>query len=463
MSPYQTPNRRPGIVSVAVILLATLTLWSDTAQAAGFFLPGRGVRPMGRAGTFVASGEGDLNSVWYNPANAAGFDSFTLLIDLSVIDLDLEFHRAPRELANGQVRTYEPIANTHPAQAIPQLLVGGPAWRDDVWWSAGLFTPYQSPSRYPENGAQRYTLIDTQGSLMGTIHAGLAWQATDWLRVGAGLQNFMAHFRIVNMGSGYTGMFGEPEDEDLDFLTQVEMSDYFNLTGNLGAQVTLHPNVSLGLALQLPVTVRDPQARFKARFPTHPFFDNAYVTNDRIGGEAPMPLIARAGLRYAAERWDLELTASYEGWSRFDTIRVTQNDVQVKGVPGIDAFEIPPLAIPQNFRDTFSIGLGGEWQTTDRLALRSGYTFERGAMPDTYVSVFAPDSDKHMLGLGLSYRLGTFALDLGASYIHMAERTITDSDVRQINPGDPDRDLSVVVGNGTYRTRYLMFGVGVRY
>ncbi|MBA2662047.1 MAG: outer membrane protein transport protein [Bradymonadaceae bacterium] len=438
-------------------------LWAQSAWAAGFYLPGRGVRPMGRAGSFVASGAGNLNSLWYNPANLAGFDGLTLTIDAALLDLSFEHQRAPRTMDNGEVRTYAGVAHDGGPQAIPQILVGGPTGFEGISWSVGGYTPYMSPARFPEDGAQRYVLIDNQGSFMGLLHAALSWQINDRARVGAGIQNFMANYRVVSLASGYVGMFGDPEDEDLDLLVEVTVQDLFSPTANMGAWFSILPGLEAAFALQLPVTIDDNEARARVRMPSHPAYDNATLTNDTLSIVMKMPLIARFGLRLVSERFDVELAAMYEGWSTLDEIVATPNDTYIEGVPGIGAIRLEPLVVPQQMRDTFTLSIGGDFQAGEQLKLRAGYAFDMGAVPDHRISVFIVDADKHMFALGASYAFESFELDFGAAYFLMADRTITNSEVRQINQSDEGGDLALVVGNGTYVSRYLVFGLGVNF
>ena len=51
----------------AVAVFAAVGLHGADADAGGFYFSDRGVRPMGRAGAFVA-GADDLNATYYNPA-----------------------------------------------------------------------------------------------------------------------------------------------------------------------------------------------------------------------------------------------------------------------------------------------------------------------------------------------------------------------------------------------------------
>ena len=63
----------PARSALALCAALGLGLHASGAGASGFFVTDRGVRPMGRAGAFVA-GADDQHSIWYNPAGltAAG-------------------------------------------------------------------------------------------------------------------------------------------------------------------------------------------------------------------------------------------------------------------------------------------------------------------------------------------------------------------------------------------------------
>ena len=119
------------LLGAAAAVMAVLVLASDVL-ASGFYLPGRGVRANGRAGAFVASGEGNLNSLWYNPANLSTIEKLSLTADLAAVDLTFSFQRAPRTTENGQTITYDKVSNQAPPEFSPQILVGGPTGVDGL-------------------------------------------------------------------------------------------------------------------------------------------------------------------------------------------------------------------------------------------------------------------------------------------------------------------------------------------
>ena len=63
-------------------LVLGFSLLAVTAEAAGLFLAPRGVRPLGRAGAFVA-GADDPNALSYNPAGLA-FARNGILVDFGI-------------------------------------------------------------------------------------------------------------------------------------------------------------------------------------------------------------------------------------------------------------------------------------------------------------------------------------------------------------------------------------------
>lgn len=455
---YNTAAR----ITAAVSAVLCVSLMAAEVFASGFYLPGRGVRPLGRAGAYVASGDGDLNSLWYNPANLSLSDGLTLTVDASAVDLSFDFHRAPR-IEDDRRISYDPVSNSAPPELIPQIMIGGPTGVDKLSWAAGFYTPYMSSATFPENGPQRYTLIDNKGSLMAFLNAAVSYEISENIRVGAGFQNVIASFRLVSVTSGYTGPFGRPEDQDLDILTQIDLQDFFSPAGNVGMWVSLGPALEAAISAQTPVLIHDDDSKLDVRMPSHPAYDGARLSNDSVAAGFTLPAIVRVALRLVVDPVDVELAGVWEGWSVFDEISAKPNDVNVENVSGVGSIPVGPLTLPHNYRDTFSIRLGGDYRASQDLSLRAGYTFETGAVPDDHYSVFLPDSDKHMLAAGLSWNLDKWSLDAGTAYYFLADREITDSKMRQINPTDADDELATVVGNGDYSSRYFVFGLGANY
>ncbi len=447
----------------ATALLALALFVPAEAFAAGFYLPGHGVKPLGRAGAQVVHGQGDLNAIWHNPANVAGLGSFQLTVDLALIALNFDFQRAPRTMPNGETRTYSKVSNEAPPKTDPQLLIGGPLPVDGMSWGFGVYAPYLSGHRFPETGAQRYTLVDNDASVMLFLHLVWAWELSDRIRVGLGFQNAPASFVLVNVTSAYTGLFGDPEDQDLDILTRITLTDFWAPSGNGGVVVGLSEQLNAGLSFQLPVRFEDSDAKLESRLPSNAAFTGAELSGDAIGGGLTFAPIIRFGLQWKADTWDVELAGTYEAWSVFEEIEATPDEVTVENVPGLGGIPIGPLSVPQEWEDAYSVRLGSDIQLSDSFTVRGGYTFETSAIPDERYSVFLAEGTKHLIGTGMTWTSGSFSLDLSLGAWIIPERVITNSLVTQINPTDGDNEQVIVVGNGTYNQTYFAGGLGVNY
>jgi long-chain fatty acid transport protein len=451
-----------------VVVLAGITSVPHVAEAAGFFLPGRGVEPLGRAGAYTAAGEGDLDSLWYNPANLALLDQRQLTVDFSLIGTFQRFHRASRQTQDGRTKDYDPVSNQALPPPIPQALYGDTTGIDGLTWAVGLYAPYAATVRYPQEGAQRYSLVDSSGAAVGLLHGALAYQINDWLRIGGGIQNWFSRFILTRVVSGYTGLHGRPEDRDLDILTKLNVTDLFVPSGNIGitARVAKFGGGRLltAASLQLPAKFRDKNAKITYRKPSHPAYDGAYLSNDSADAGFVMPLIARFGTRYAKQSWDIELDVVYEHWDSLNEFRVDPNNIVVKNIQGVGSLPVGPVNVPQYWRDAFSVRLGHSYQWSEKWSTRAGYTFETGAVPKERYSVFRPDGYKHMFAFGAGYKWNDkWLLDASAAFYAVEDVTVTNSKQNQTNPSDSDGDVTIPVGNGTYNTDHLSVGVGLTH
>src|SRR5262249_3450634 len=154
----------------------------------------------------------------------------------------------------------------------------------------GAYSPYAGFKRFDEEGPQRYSLVKSDRSTLLQLAAGAAFRFNDF-RIGATVQNTMAHLTERVVLSGYSGIFGYAEDPDLDILEELELEDNLNITGNIGAAFDLGP-VTLGATVQLPYKL-NARAAYRVRLPSSVFFDSITVEGDKVDIEVPFPLMIR--------------------------------------------------------------------------------------------------------------------------------------------------------------------------
>lgn len=447
----------PGLL----VTLAALLLSASTAQAGGFYVPPHGVRTMGRGGAGVL-GESDMNALWYNPALLAGIEGSHFMLDLTLGIHNIEFTRAPRTFENGDVIHFPTVNNEAAPVTIPQVGYASDFGMDKLVLALGAYAPNGSPGKYPLNGPQRYTTVDTEGSTFLTIEMAAGYQITDKIWVGAGIKNTLANLRVVNVVSGWPGFVGDPEGEDFDILLESKISSNFNLSASAGIRAEIAPGLELGLSILSPTFIRDDKASVQQRLPDHVLFDEAVLVGDTVKASLDLPMVLRTGARYSQERWDVELDVYVEFWSIHDEIGASPNNVEVQNIPAIGTIEVGPLNVPRNYQDALGVSLGGDYKAVPgALDLRAGILWEQSAIPDEYISVLQVDQNKLVLSAGLSWWLSKgVALDLGFAHVIYGKTTITNSEVEQLNPTNTDG--AVVVANGEYIANSSLIGLGVR-
>ncbi|MBK07855.1 MAG: hypothetical protein CL920_21965 [Deltaproteobacteria bacterium] len=459
--------------------LLTFHLTGSYAWGAGFYIPGRGVQPLARGGASIGGGE-TLQSLWYNPANLVELKGFQTLIDAGVIFTHVTYQRASRIDDNGQLKTYDPVKNEAPPLPDPSMLFSYGFKKPNITIAGGIYAPYAAHLKFPEKGAQRYALIDLTESLFVISHIAVAWSPHPRFRLGAGIQNMSASIRLASATSAYLGIFGGPEDKELDLYAEAVGDSWINITANAGVwgRVVDTSNFALDLAasIQLPVSITL-NGKLKVRLPTHALFDDATVEGEDTTTSLNLPLILRAAVRATLmNKHNIELAFVYEGWSSLKEVTINPIDppgIWVNNVPTIGRYKIPDTILPRDFQDALSVRLGGTFTLTSSIQLHAGYAFETSAIPDETHSVFLVDANKHLLGIGISFRWKKMVFDLSYGHYFQHTRDVQKTTcgqqrpdgskircMRQINPLNPDG--AIVIGEGIYESSYDVIGFSWR-
>ena len=364
---------------------------ASPAQAAGFYLQEQSVRGWGRANSGEVADQGP-DSLWWNPAAIAGDARPSVSFGATaILPMDRAEDRGtlidrpvvPPLPVGGATVIHDPVQKgvaPHFALSLPLshgLAVG-----------LAVTSPYSFTSDYDPNGWQRYSAIRTRLVTLD-LQPSIAFAPSDAISLGAGLN--------VEYSDAYLS-------NALPNLAPGSADARLRLTGNgwdlgwtAGVQFRPAPRVSIGLAyksavkhnlrgpvsitgLTGPLAARNVEAQTTARFST-PW----HVT---IG--------ARAGV---SERLTLNLQAARVGWSRFDQLTV--------GAPINNA-------IPENYRSTWSIAVGFDYEASERLTLRAGFQLDPTPTRDASRDARVPDGNHKDFNMGASLKLGS-ALTLDAA------------------------------------------------
>lgn len=432
-------GKGPG-AATAVSLFGTgaafLLTAATPAQAAGFYLQQQSVRGWGRANSGEAADQGP-SSLWWNPASIGGQEeteaSFGTTVFLPVGEVGDQGTQIDRP-------------------GVAPVAVGGPGLLDDPIQrgilpgsavalrisdrlAAGLVitSPFSFTSDYDPAGWQRYGAIRSRLTTFD-IQPSIAFMATDWLSLGAGLNIEYADAFLSNALPNLT-------PGSADGRVRIKGNGW-DLGWSAGLQLRPSKRLAIGLAyksevdhklggtveisgLAGPLAVRNTAGPTTARFTT------------------PWQLIGsvRAGV---TKSLTLNAQAVRFGWSEFDQI----------------ALAAPLGAINQGYKNSWSVAFGADARINERMTARAGIQFDGTPTQDLTRTPRVPDGDRVDYTIGATLRAGrSLTLDAAAAYTDFEAVPITRDETFYAGTAAE----TVVLMNGTAAKQHaLVFSMGGR-
>ena len=463
------------------LVLATAT----HSQGAGLYFGDRGVRPLGRAGAFVA-GADDGGAIAYNPAGLA-FAGHAYLGDFAWVNYTSTYQRKQlvRQVdpntgqPTGQTWefTFPEVEGRTPVIPIPTAVYSNPLGQKDFNFAFGLHAPYAAITSFPEKvsgqpAPQRYSLITLDGSALAVLGAYASYRPSKEIALGAGIEALAGYFQTTVYFSACVPerFICAPEQPEYDAYGQLRVGPIVAPTGIIGAIFLPSDSLRIGASFHLPVWINSPGTQ-KVRLPAAAVFEGARVTGDAVNVKFNLPWVARLGIEVRpADGLAVEAGVAYEAWSMHDKITVSSEDIAMENVAGFPpVYKIPPLSIERGFRDTYSARVGGEYKfpvSSYALGLRAGAAYERSAIPKEYLSATTIDLDKVTLSVGGSLYLGKWRFDgVFARVIGMPVEVGTDEQrIAQLNPvlANPPANPNYI-NAGKYSASANVLGVGLVY
>ncbi|NIJ21796.1 long-chain fatty acid transport protein [Sphingomonas naasensis] len=387
---------------VAATALGSAFGFAASANAQAFYLQEQSARAAGRAFSGEAADTGAA-SLWWNPAAIAGMTDAEATVNASLIlprgevaDTGTLIRRPGGTFApvGGDAATRNPINNG----VLPSGAIAIPLG-DRVAVGLSVTSPYSFTTDYPDTSWARYSALKTSLRTID-IQPTLAVAVTDWLRVGAGVNVEYTDASLANALPNVSAALPDGRQElkgngwDLGWSAGFQMHNAFATIG-----VTYKSAIKHNLKGDLEVSgLVGPLAG-----------SNMSLSDIEANFYTPAQVIVGARFRLT-DRFTLNGQVVHYGWNKFDAIRL--------GAP-VNA------ALPQNYRDSWSLATGFDYAASQKLTLRAGVQHAQTPTRDGERDARVPDSDRWNYGVGASYALTPgFTLDAGANYVDFKDATI---------------------------------------
>jgi len=397
-------------------LLVLSALFIGTIHAGGFQLNEHGARAMGMGGAFTAVAD-DPSAMYFNGAGLTQLDGWNIMAGTSFI--------AP----NSEFRGIAPDITSYKTKAQTFVIPNGYATYGAGNWAVGLSfnVPFGLGTEWPADWPGRYLALKTDVRAY-TITGEGAYKVMDNLSVSAGLVFSFATVTITEN----TPQTPFPGDA---FIT-LDGKDNSAFGYNFGILYKPISKLSLGASFH---------SQIKYNFTGTATTVGASQLASRLpAGAITADLTTPFNLTFGAAydvlpELKLSLDFQYVGWSSYDTL-------------AIDFANVPRVASPRLYDNSYIVRLGGEYKLTNTLSVEAGIYFDHNPVKPEYLNPSLPDANRICPSIGVNYQV-TPHFTVAASYlfIRSSELTVTNS-----SEGNPPF-------NGTYNSYANIGSISLSY
>ena len=391
-------NRRPirqSRLLLPFLMMGSMSI-SGSAAAAGFALQNQNGAGTGYAYAGAAAVAQDASTIYFNPAGMTYLaPRHHVSGALNLLVRSLRFN----DTGSGALQSY-PLGDNG-GQA------GGLAVIPAVYWTMavtpalrlglGVSPTFGSATEWSNTFVGRYQGVSSKISAIN-FNPSVAWRVNDAISLGLG-------FNVVRFEADLRSML--PVTALLPALVDAKTKIAGNDIGfgyNLGAMFQLTPATRLGLTYRSKVDLKVdghleiPGKTFRASVPV----------------ELP-DTVSVAVSHMVNDRLQLLGDLTWTGWSSIPALVVNNRD------PG------PILPSERlGLKDSYRVGLGGQYQYSDKLQLRAGVAYDQSPTRNaTDRTVRLPDSDRIWLALGFNQKINKkTSIDVGYAHLFLDKAEI---------------------------------------
>lgn len=371
------------------------------ASASGFSLFQGDTTGCADAAASIAVG-GRVGDMYYNPATLAGATTGT------VVQAGSFFTRPHLKIEGTSPYTGEKYRTEGKKKwfAIPHFYVAN-AIADDLTLGVGLFSRIGLGDEFPAGWFGRYNSTKVDFATYD-VSPTLAWQATDWLAVGAGVT--FQYFDIVLEqdidAAGIAGLrrYNDPSPSPFDVHQRIHGTDDCAMGWDLGFRIDPLDWLHIGLSYHSEITAKakghvryDVPAPIRAAYPG--FFGDTKAHGKITEPEYWMGAIVVD----ATDRLSIGFNVTRSGWASWDKLEIHED---VPFLPGHGT-----LGAEKDWNDVWRFSTGASYKLTDEWKAAASFTWDDSPINRKHADYIVPADTREIYAFGLSWERGLWAVD----------------------------------------------------
>lgn len=309
---------------------------------------------------------------------------------------------------------------------------------DDWFFGIGEFTRFGLGFEYPHDWPGRFNIYEVNLTSF-SINPNIAWRATDKLSLAAGVEIVNVNLDLKKRGQL---AFPSPSNSTpMEIDANIQDADAWGIGGNVAMHYQFNEQWAFGAQYRSPVRV-------------HAYGDMQYTMIDPgsyataggsvfqqvfrdVGADATvvLPDSVAFGLAWMpVPELSIEVGAIWTHWSTFGSLNIYMPDAPNPA--------LRRSMSKKDWRDTWRLNAGIEWQALDWLALRLGYAYDEAPMTPEYADYLVPTANRNIYSGGIGLKWDAWTVDLAYSYIHPKRRNYNPAPERGLLESRPSESYT---------------------
>jgi long-chain fatty acid transport protein len=394
--------------TVSLLTTAAAVALQQAAVGEGFRNPPPGAFSLARAGGRRAQID-TADAAYHNPANVVDIPQITLEASPTFVYIKTEHQNQ----ATGQS-----AETTDPFKVLPNFFATFPILDNKLAAGLAVTTPFGLSNEWDKEGAfapgGAYRNATAWYTELMTVDVGpsISWRINDRISFGAGLDVYWSQITLKQFFPAIPP-FGLPENPVR------ARGDGMAVGGNAGLTINLTDNQRLAFTYRSPFTV-DYDGNVK--FDNPPLVPGTAQESD-FSSRIQFPTVV--GVGYGIKLSDtvrVEADGEWLQFSNFDQLPLHTG-----------ANKLLEQSVAQNWKDTFTVGIAGDWRFHDNWTLRGGYQFYETPVPDSTFSPTIPDANQNAFTFGIDFHSGHHEAEFAYGYIRYDDRDINNGPAYPFN------------------------------
>ena len=378
---------------------------AGTACAEGFALYEYSARGVALGGAVMAR-KPDASAVAYNPALIARLPGIHLQGGVAAI--------AP----SGKMETEENGVSESTALKSSTWLIPSLYYThqisDDFTFGVGEFSRFGLGFEYPHDWPGRRNVYEVNLKTM-SINPNIAWAVTDKLSLAAGPEFVYVNMDLKKRAVRQLGPFGNMEVD-----SNIQAAEDWGLGFNIAGHYQFNEQWAVGVQYrsQVQVTARGDVEYTLVGTPASPMgkalAQRGYNQNFHDGdahATVVLPDSVAGGISWTPiPELSFEAGAVWTRWSTFKSLRIHLPE---------------PINISEShkdWKDTWRLNFGVEYEPLDWLTLRAGYVYDRSPMTSQFEDYLVPTDDRSIYSVGVGFHWDQWTVDLAYAFIDANNR-----------------------------------------